>query len=284
MKKVVVITLLLLHMFSLAACTTVPDLEETEAVLPERETVPQEAPSDVIWAYPEMVMIDSEMYLTTGMESTVNPRWAGYDGKITSTVSGSEKPTENDQSNFGADFYYQFCGEGIVEICINNKWWVFATEKVREQLLYPERYEVVDRPPDLIVNYEDQSIKARHCLTNWEYTTEDGLQSALMGDGPHPLMAKHTSPFITLNQAEPMEVWLSWDIVPDLVEVSRWDEESWEQLETEPMESYRIMEGNEAGDSYLLRPKDGNYIYEIVATWQNAPNFGGTVRYSFHTE
>jgi hypothetical protein len=44
------------------------------------------------------------------------------------------------------------------------------------------------------------------------------------------------------------------------------------------------MEGNEAGDSYLLRPKSGNYIYEIIATWQNAPNFGGTVRYSFHTQ
>lgn len=143
---------------------------------------------------------------------------------------------------------------------------------------------VVDSPPDLIVNYEDQSVKARHCLTNWEYTTEDGMESALMGDGLHPLMAKHDSPFITLTSEAPMEVWLSWDIVPDLVEVNRWGEEAWEELETEPIESYRIMEGNEAGDCYLLRPEDGNYIYEIIATWQNAPNFGGTVRYSFHTE
>lgn len=243
------------------------------------------APADVNWAYPEMVMIDGEMYLTTGMESTVNPRWAGYDGEITSSVSGSERPTENNQSNFGTGYGYQFGEmEGTVEIEINGKWWIFATEEVRHQIQFPEQYMVVDCPPDLIVSYGDQSVKARHCLTNWEFTMEDGMISALMGDGLHPLMAKHDSPFITLNSEVPMEVWLSWDIMPDRVEVNRWGEEAWEELETEPMESYRIMEGNEAGDSYLLRPENGNYIYEIIATWQNAPNFGGTVRYSFHTE
>ena len=207
MKKVMATLLVVLLVLGFTACTTAPALEETETVPPEAEPVPQEADPDVVWVYPEMVMIDGEMYLTTGMESTVNPRWAGYDGKITSTVSGSERPTENDQSNFGTGYGYQFGEmEGTVEIEINGKWLIFATEEVRHQIQFPEQHMVVDSPPDLIVNYEDQSVKARHCLTNWEYTTEDGMESALMGDGPHPLMAKHSSPFITLTPDAPMEV------------------------------------------------------------------------------
>ena len=268
MKKVIVIILIMLLAFGLAACSVEP--------APEAE-----APNAMI----PMVLVDDVIYMTTGFESTATERRPGFDGEITSTVSGSERPTENDQSNFGTGYGYQFGEtEGTIELNIDGKWWIYATEEARDRMFYPERYEVVDSPPNLIVSYGDQSVKARHCLTNWEFTMEDGMISALMGDGPHPLMAKDSSPFITLNPTESMEVWLSWDIMPDRVEVNRWGEEAWEELKTEPLESYRIMEGNEAGDSYLLRPENGNYIYEIIATWQNAPNFGGTVRYSFHTE
>lgn len=268
MRKVMALMLVVLLAMGFAACSVEP--------APEAE-----APNALI----PMVLVDDVTYMTTGFESTATERADGFDGEITSTVSGSERPTENNQSNFGSGYGYQFGEtEGTIELNIDGKWWIYATEEARDRLFYPERYEVVDRPPDLIVNYEDQSVKARHCLTNWEYTTEDGMLSALMGDGLHPLMAKHDSPCITLTSEAPMEVWLSWDIVPDLVEVNCWGEEAWEELKTEPMESYRIMEGNEAGDCYLLRPENGNYIYEIIATWQNAPNFGGTVRYSFHTE
>ena len=231
------------------------------------------------------VMVDGVIYVDMNTESTATERADGFDGEITSAVVQSQQPTENDQSNFGTGYGYRFGErEGTLELYMNGKWWLFATEEVRHQIQFPEQHMVVDCPPDLIVSYGNQSVKARHCLTNWEFTMEDGMISALMGDGPHPLMAKRSSPFITLTPDAPMEVWLSWDIMPDLVEVNCWGEEAWEELETEPVESYRIMEGNEAGDSYLLRLENGNYIYEIIATWQNAPNFGGTVRYSFHTE
>lgn len=53
------------------------------------------------------------------------------DGKITSEVDGSEKPTEDNQSNFGTGYGYQYGSqEGIIEIYMNDKWMVFATEKV----------------------------------------------------------------------------------------------------------------------------------------------------------
>ena len=78
-----------------------------------------------------MVMVNGELYLDTGQESTVTIRCGMLDGQITSTVSGTERPTENNQSNFGTGFGYQYGSqEGMIEINMNDKWWVFATEKV----------------------------------------------------------------------------------------------------------------------------------------------------------
>lgn len=236
-------------------------------------------------ALPPQVMIDGIIYADTGRESTTTSRRTDFDGEITSTVSGDKQPTENDQSNFGTGFGYQFGEqEGTVDLYINGKWWLYATDEVREQIYYPERFVVVDRPPDLIVNCGEESIEARHCLTNWEFTMEDGMQSSLLGDGIPPMEAKHISPFLKLEAGASLEAWLYWEIMPDTVMVQYWGEECWDELQSKPVEEFRLWESNEVGDSYILHLKDGSYIYEVIATWHNAPNFGGTVHYSFHTE
>lgn len=78
-----------------------------------------------------MVMVNGELYLDTGKESTVEDRCGLMDGKITSEVDGSECPTKDNQSNFGTGYGYQYGShEGTIEIYMNDKWWVFATEKV----------------------------------------------------------------------------------------------------------------------------------------------------------
>lgn len=76
-------------------------------------------------------MVNGELYIDTGHESTVEARCGVMDGEITSEVDGSEKPTKDNQSNFGTGYGYQYGSqEGIIEINMNEKWWVFATEKV----------------------------------------------------------------------------------------------------------------------------------------------------------
>ena len=46
-------------------------------------------------------------------------------------VDRREKPTVNDQSNFGTGYGYRYGkAEGIIEIYMNDKWQVFATEKI----------------------------------------------------------------------------------------------------------------------------------------------------------
>lgn len=88
------------------------------------------------WDMIPMVMVDGKLYLATGYESTVEARCGVMDGEITSEVDGNEKPTKNNQSNFGTGFGYQYGSqEGTIEIYMNEKWWIFATEEVRQQIL-----------------------------------------------------------------------------------------------------------------------------------------------------
>lgn len=78
-----------------------------------------------------MVMVDDVLYLATGYEKEADKRPDTFDGVISSEVDRREKPTANDQSNFGTGYGYRYqTTEGIIEIYIDNKWEVFATEKI----------------------------------------------------------------------------------------------------------------------------------------------------------
>ena len=91
------------------------------------------------WAMIPMVMIDGKLYLDTGMESSVEARCGVMDGEITSSVDGTKKPTQDGESNFGTGYGYQYGPqEGTIEIFMNEKWWVFATEDVRQEIQFPE--------------------------------------------------------------------------------------------------------------------------------------------------
>ncbi|MCI7182227.1 MAG: hypothetical protein MSA26_17005 [Lachnospiraceae bacterium] len=91
------------------------------------------------WAMIPMVMVDGKLYLDTGMESSVEARCGVMDGEITSSVDGTKKPTQDGESNFGTGYGYRYGPqEGTIEIFMNKKWWVFATEDVRQEIQFPE--------------------------------------------------------------------------------------------------------------------------------------------------
>ena len=86
-----------------------------------------------------MVMVDGVLYLDTGYNSTVIQKCGTPDGKIISAVDGNEEPSADDQSNFGTGYEYQYgTAEGTVELYINGKWRIFATEEAREKIQFPE--------------------------------------------------------------------------------------------------------------------------------------------------
>ena len=89
-------------------------------------TLIEQAKADSMWDKIPMVRVKDKLYYDTGRESTVEGRCGNMDGQITSTVDGSEIPTENDQSNFGSGFGYQYGSEAnTIEIFMNDKWIVF---------------------------------------------------------------------------------------------------------------------------------------------------------------
>lgn len=91
------------------------------------------------WDLIPMVMVDGKLYLDTGIESSVEARCGVMDGEITSSVDGTKKPTKDGESNFGTGYGYQYGPqEGTIEIFMNEKWWVFATEAVRQKIQFPE--------------------------------------------------------------------------------------------------------------------------------------------------
>lgn len=75
-----------------------------------------------------MIMIDGKIYLDSGTESSIEGRCGTFDGEITSTVKQNEKPTTDNQSNFGVGYGYQYGLEGTIEVNIDDKWWVFVPE------------------------------------------------------------------------------------------------------------------------------------------------------------
>lgn len=86
-----------------------------------------DAPTEPEWRYPPMVMVNGELYIDTGNISDAL-RCGVMDGEIKSEVEGTEKPTQNDQSNFGKGYGYQYGQEGTIEVCIDGNWKVFATQ------------------------------------------------------------------------------------------------------------------------------------------------------------
>ena len=122
------------------------------------------------------------------------------DGEITSAVDGSKEPTEDDQSNFGTGYGYQYgAGEGTIELYLNGNWRIFATEEVRQAIQFPEQEQsavvnIVDRteteglPTDTAFEkfYEDgdreyyfSTMKSRYVLVGYEDGSSEDIVTAL---------------------------------------------------------------------------------------------------------
>jgi len=120
MKKIFALTLCLALVLSIAGCAT----KEEEV---KYDLIP-------------MVMVDGELYLDTGHTGTYISNDDTYDREITSTVDGCERPSEDNQSNFGAGFKYRYgTTEGTVEILMGNRCCIYATEEVRQKMQFPEK-------------------------------------------------------------------------------------------------------------------------------------------------
>ena len=113
---------ILVCVFCLAGCANIQD--------DNKQTTEEEQ-----WDLIPMVMVDGVLYLDTGHTNSEIRKCGTFEGEITSEVDGSERPTKDDQSNFGTGYGYQYgATEGTIELYMNDKWRIFATEEVRQQI------------------------------------------------------------------------------------------------------------------------------------------------------
>jgi beta-lactamase regulating signal transducer with metallopeptidase domain len=90
------------------------------------------------WDLIPMVMVNGTLYLDTGHESKIKASCGVMDGEITSQVDRNKQPSVDDQSNFGTGYGYQYgATEGTIELFMNGKWWIFATEEARQKIQFP---------------------------------------------------------------------------------------------------------------------------------------------------
>ena len=138
MIKILTLAIAFYFLFSLAACVsrsapkagTVP--APTEVV--DADYAPESPVVDAQFAHvPEngeekpqlLVMIDGQLYRSTGQDSDIDGRCGMMDGSIDSSVERGEIPGRNGQSNFGAPYGYQYGADGQIEVNLEDRWIVF---------------------------------------------------------------------------------------------------------------------------------------------------------------
>ena len=105
MKKIIGFTIVAFLCFALLNGCAKPDIEKIP-----RSDMPQKA-----------VMVDDTLYYYTGQKVELL-RCGVMDGKIVETVPVTELPTENNHSNFGTDYEYQYVDENHIDVVMEDGW------------------------------------------------------------------------------------------------------------------------------------------------------------------
>lgn len=74
--------------------------------------------------YPPMVKVAGVVYKDTGYENAM-VTCGTADGEIKTTVDGTKKPANDDESNFGKGYGYQIWDESYLNVRVNNRWILF---------------------------------------------------------------------------------------------------------------------------------------------------------------
>ena len=82
------------------------------------------------------VMINGRLYHLK--DTALPPARSAADGKIVSSVSSMNNPSENNQSNFGSGYAYQIEDDHTVIILIEGQWYTFVTDQEITDYVLPD--------------------------------------------------------------------------------------------------------------------------------------------------
>ena len=86
------------------------------------EVTPENTESSA--ALKAMVMVDGQLYVDTGEVGTA-ASYGVMDGNIDSSVPADLKPVQDNQSNFGSDYGFQYGMEDTIEVYMEGEWRIF---------------------------------------------------------------------------------------------------------------------------------------------------------------
>lgn len=139
MIKILALAMAFYLIFSLAACVSRAAPKSGSAAVPaevvDADCIPESPVVDAQFAHvPEsgekeslmLVMIDGQLYGSSGEDSDIDGRCGMMDGRIDSSVERGKIPGQNGQSNFGAPYGYQYGTDGQIEVNLGERWVVFT--------------------------------------------------------------------------------------------------------------------------------------------------------------
>ena len=143
---------------------------------------------------------------------------------------------------------------------------------------------ILQEPPKLMVLWNETSVEFIEALKStysWTYRDGIGMSTAIMTDGNHPTALIESLQVLELEPAASLDSLyavlqfrgLSDEVIPDEIIVHAY---AVENLETE--ETIEVIIENGA---IFVPLKDGDYVYEVVATWNGSEKYNGTVHYGF---
>lgn len=240
-----------------------------------------------------MIMVNSGLYVYSGEFADDELRCGMMDGAISSEVPGDRIPTQNDQSNFGTGYGYQYGGENEIQVfmpCDDSgmmHWLRFLKSdpagEGREDIL------LLDAPS---LSLKDALSGRMDYFTvqpgNYMWTHEEnGEMQSVIACGAHPLDDAdlvHT-PVLELPRYHKMDFvsyFFSSVIAADRVTVRKWDGSALGNPDAPEAEVTFL----EKGESLLdLEP---GCVYELTLEWKEenfAENgFYGNASYAFVTQ
>ena len=95
------------------------------------DVIPEDTESSAVLK--AMIMVNGKLYVDTGEIST-EARCGVMDGNIDSAVPVDQKPVQDNQSNFGKDYGFQYgMEEDTIEVYMNGEWRIFKVLENREE-------------------------------------------------------------------------------------------------------------------------------------------------------
>ena len=177
----------------------------------------------------------------------------------------------------------------------SNFRWLFKMREVDKTVISEKINEnAFKQPPEMaVISSNAIATVALQMTSSWTYINSDGQAVGLEADSMNPLLAKEHMPKldtlpdnISLGVPETVSILFNAKdtepicrLTPDKVYVRCWSDKSWGNVNAE----YQEFSVDVADGDFYFELKNGNYIYEVVATWNSSAEYNGTVHYAFYT-